>query len=82
MNREVVLMPAELTDEMFDALVPAATLLGESPQHIWAQLKAAAPKCGTCGGSGYTRELGGYTSPDEVVENCPDCVFHESFELK
>lgn len=82
MNREVILVPAELTDEMAEAIALAASCCGGRAFEVWEAVKAAAPKCGTCGGSGRTRKLGGYTSPDEIVEDCPDCVFHESFELK
>jgi hypothetical protein len=82
MNREVILMPADLTDEMAEAIAASCRCCGGGAFEIWEAIKKAAPKCGTCRGSGFTRELGGYTSPEEVVENCPDCVFHESFELK
>lgn len=33
-----------------------------------------ALRCDHCGGSGWIRQLGGYTSPEEIVTPCPNCT--------
>lgn len=82
MKHEILLMPAELTDEMAEAIASRANCCGGGAFDIWEAIKAAAPKCSTCGGHGQIRKLGGYTSPEEIVADCPDCVFPESFTLE